>query len=182
MLKRLIDYALFHLTARLPARLIFVRGAPYLERYNLFSVGGWEVNLHRFVSQDEEEHLHNHPWRFGLSLVLAGGYLEERFKDFTAIDDPHGRVIHLVKIRSIRRASLVGGHVFHRIARVEPRTWTLFVHSGRAVNSHGQHKRWGFLQAGTFVPVPDRPSNRWYLTAPKGKDVGREPYRKEKAR
>jgi hypothetical protein len=56
---------------------------PYLRRY---FVAGWQpratkgpaVFLHHFVSSDPDDAVHSHPWEFGLSLILVGGYVEHR--------------------------------------------------------------------------------------------------------
>ena len=61
-------------------------GLPYLERYFL---AGWSptnrrsgpaVFLHHFVASDSTEKLHSHPWGWSCSLILVGGYSEQRCK------------------------------------------------------------------------------------------------------
>ena len=76
----MIRRALYARTAGLPCRLIKTAGSPYLERYYLGALLGRVFYLHRFVGSDALEHLHNHP-SDGLSLVLAGGYVEEVVTD-----------------------------------------------------------------------------------------------------
>ena len=57
--------------------------APYLERY--FAAGwsptnrrsGPAIFLHHFVASDEAD-VHSHPWGWSASLILVGGYREER--------------------------------------------------------------------------------------------------------
>jgi hypothetical protein len=60
-------------------------GRPYLERY---FVGGWHparrrpgpaVFLHHFVDSDASDEIHSHPWRWSMSVILAGGYIEHRW-------------------------------------------------------------------------------------------------------
>lgn len=59
---------------------------PYLTRWYLVGKpatrdgagGKWRLYLHEFHKSDSPEALHNHPWRWALSLVLKNGYLEER--------------------------------------------------------------------------------------------------------
>lgn len=57
-------------------------GDPYLVRYQLYRSNdgkdSWRIFLHRFMRSDYDRELHNHPWAWGLSLILSGGYLEER--------------------------------------------------------------------------------------------------------
>jgi hypothetical protein len=59
-------------------------GRPYLERY--FAAGwsptntrsGPAIFLHHFVASDDADQVHSHPWGWSASLILAGGYREER--------------------------------------------------------------------------------------------------------
>lgn len=60
-------------------------GVPYLERY--FAAGWSPTNkrapagaifLHHFVASDPDDAVHSHPWGWSASLILAGGYREER--------------------------------------------------------------------------------------------------------
>jgi hypothetical protein len=60
-------------------------GAPYLNRY--YVVGGKPgaargrspaIFLHHFVASDAPTVVHSHPWGFSCSLIMAGGYREER--------------------------------------------------------------------------------------------------------
>lgn len=120
-------------------------GEPYLRRYFLFHVFGVTAYLHHFVDSDPDRGLHDHPWRWSYSLVLVGGYLEQRFDGF-----------HLRKpgrIHSIR------GTTFHRVILEARRdAWTLFIHGER-------YKKWGFLrrQNGKLVyePQPSSGGDWW---------------------
>ena len=59
-------------------------GQPYLERY--FAAGwsptrrrsGPALFLHHFVASDAHDMVHSHPWGWSLSLILVGGYREQR--------------------------------------------------------------------------------------------------------
>lgn len=118
---------------RLPARVISIDGRPYLLRFLVARVAGCEVYLHRFLTADGERHLHDHPWAWSASLLLAGGYREECMRLVDGYDGPRTRE------RLIRapRLNLIGAG-FHRIAEVLPGTWTLFIVGPR-------RKMWGFL-------------------------------------
>jgi len=74
--------------------------------------------------------LHDHPFN-GLSVVLAGGYFEERM---TALSLPQP----VIKTRFVGRFNWLPSRVFHRIAQTLPGTWTLFINAPH-------RKRWGFL-------------------------------------
>ena len=128
-----------------PLRVIYCDGGEYLRRHYVFgddgALGHWPegtkarlrwlpfaVYLHEFIQPDKDRDLHNHPWRTSLSLVLVGGYDEERF-----IEDGVG-------VRSLRpgRVNVIRRDDYHRVVRLRaPTAWTLFV-SGKYVGP------WGF--------------------------------------
>jgi hypothetical protein len=90
------------------------------------------VYLHHFHRGDDEPELHSHPWKWAISVILAGGYLEER------------RVGGRVRRRLCRPGSLrfIGRTTFHRVELLERDAWTLFVCGPKIA-------RWGFWNPGT---------------------------------
>ena len=50
----------------------------YLERIYLAKVCGYELVLHHFLRPDTDFRFHNHPWKWSISFILGGGYVEER--------------------------------------------------------------------------------------------------------
>lgn len=171
----LLARLLYRLTANRPTRLIKISGQPYLERYFIGQLLGLTVYLHRFVRDDHERNLHNHPWNHAISLVLTGRYNEHHA--------PHSYWLssHTVNAiehtRQVRWANHITRATFHRIARVKPETWTLFIHTG------WKH-HWGFLRrlgAHHFahyeyrVHHPEQP-RQWWRTAPPAKRANREPF------
>ena len=182
----MINRLLYQLTARLPCRLIpRAENEPYLERYYVGQLLGVTFYLHRFVSSDEEPHLHNHPWNWGRALVLAGSYDEEYVTDLCPHATPSGGSGCLTETHRVRWWNKVNGNHFHRIANAQPGTWTLFFHGPRSQVRLGQcskPKGWGFLEnfygvgihnVTVFRPFPVT-SGAWWLTAPKGREAGRE--------
>lgn len=159
------------LADRRPAREIRNRsGAPYLERFFLFRLGGGAAYLHRFLGSDDGPDLHDHPWGWSVGLVLAGGYDEHRLADRES-----GRIT----VRQLRpgRINLIRGGDFHRLELTDgTETWTLFLHGPWV-------REWGFLVAapeafGRFVRRgehhPETPArSRWWLDAPKGRALRR---------
>lgn len=101
-------------------------GGPYLLRWYIIPRNDWlNVYLHKFLRDDDDRALHDHPWR-SWSLLLAGRYVEER---------PGG-------VRTEYRAGSFlcreAGYP-HRIELPGGKpAWTLFV-TGRRV------REWGFL-------------------------------------
>ena len=126
---------LYRFAGRLRYRLISIAGRPYLERHFLFKRFGMTAYLPHFVSGDDERNVHDHPWLWAFSVILAGGYTEERLRWF---DPDCGFALDLRRMFPLR-INIIGPRAFHRIIKPKPGTWTLFVHGPRV-------KRWGFLE------------------------------------
>lgn len=126
-------------------RDIVLDGSLYLRRYILWGNGGDENTpqylghsgfVHRIYRPDIERHLHDHPWTWGLAVILKGGYDEER-----QIGD---RVVKC----SYREGdlNLLMPGTYHRISEVQEGTWSLFLCGAKHSNS------WGFLVDGKHMP------------------------------
>jgi len=173
----MLNRFLFWLSGLLPCRLIQRNpGEPYLERYLLGHVFGVTFYLHRFVSCDGDEEVHNHPWARAAAVVLKGGYSEEVVEDLMPFAGPSGC---LTNTRRVRWFNYIPGNHFHRIARVDPFTWTLFMHGERQMRD-GRHKGWGFLRGaptylnpGTVYTPHPQGNLLWHLEAPRGRDSAR---------
>jgi len=151
------------LSGQLPGKIISDGETPYLERYYLCTILGWRFYLHRFVGSDPDRGLHDHPWRFAFSIILAGWYWE----------------LNRAGCRSVRWFNGLVGDSFHRIVLPEDSAgtpqpcWTIFAHSV------GDVKRWGFMRAakaGSATQVwkeyrypGGRKEPDWWLRAPKGR-------------
>lgn len=147
-------------------RIIFDRagGTPYLSRYYLFGrpkmpdgsqvfdqfgnphpeavwpAGGLGLYIHKFHRSDDDFDLHNHPWSWALSIVLAGGYVEER-RDGNDI----------VRVRRVKPFSInfIRATDFHRVDLIEKDAWSLFI-AGPKIAS------WAFWNRDTGETVPWR--------------------------
>jgi hypothetical protein len=111
-------------------------GRPYLERYY---AAGWNpvtrrpgpaVFLHHFVASDDPGLVHSHPWAWSASLILVGGYREERC---TSV----GRIIHEYRPGEV---NLLDAETRHRIDLLGRDCWSLFLAGP-------------FAQAWTFMPT-----------------------------
>lgn len=150
---------LMWITSFLPARVISDNGQPYLERYYIGTILGVRIYLHRFVGSDPDRGVHDHPWAWARSIVLAGWYWEEL----------------RTGTRQVRWFNSLTGDTFHRIIKPEgmPDVWTLFYHKG------GDVKPWGFLRplgTGTavwseYVLGGKGKETAWWRTAKKGRDI-----------
>jgi len=141
VIRRLLAAIARHLPA--PRVIAGADGSPYLSRWTLIDLGpGWpRVHLHRFHRSDEDQELHNHPWRWAAGVILAGGYREER------------RVAgDVVAVRVVRPGSLnlIHGDTFHRVELLDGECWTLFLTGSR-------NQEWGFWDraSGAFTPWRD---------------------------
>lgn len=182
----MINKLLYKLTAYFPCRIIELDSGPYLERYYLGCLFGVTFYLHRFVSSDSERHVHNHPWGWGASLILAGSYVEERCLDICPAIPGSGCITDRIRRRWFNR---VDGNTFHRIHDAKPGTWTLFFHGPRAtvgdwpsnmkkLGLPRKPKGWGFLEKrgdNTVFISHDSAPDRWWENALKGDDINRQP-------
>jgi hypothetical protein len=99
------------------------QGQPYLERY--FAAGwnphtrrsGPAIFLHHFVASDPDVEVHSHPWGWSASLILAGGYREERCVDGG----------HLVQEYRPGDVNVLRPEDKHRIDLLGRDCWTLFL-------------------------------------------------------
>lgn len=126
-------------------------GPLYLARYFLYPdklVGGDKEDedatpvgayLHFFARSDADHELHNHPWEWGLSFILTGGYTEERrMADGT------------IRVRTFGpgRVNFLRANTYHRVDLLDEDrgAWTLFIRGPRT-------QSWGFWcrHTGTFT-------------------------------
>lgn len=76
VLGRLLDWAADVMSSRPPDRCIGGEENPYLQRWHVVPRNpGMNLYLHRFLRDDDDRALHDHPWP-SRTLVLAGGYTE----------------------------------------------------------------------------------------------------------
>ena len=165
MLARRLCYAW---QGRLPTRHISHMGAPYLERSYVATLFGVRIYLHRFVACDEDG-VHDHPFRYSMSLILAGWYWEDQW----------------ASRRRQRWLNFIGPNKLHRVVLPESTgadVWTLFLHTPRV-------KPWGAVRTveqGRHGPVlryepqsdPSDPTHsNWHLRAPTGRALRADPGR-----
>ncbi|MCM2547615.1 hypothetical protein [Burkholderia glumae] len=147
---------LYAISSRLPCRIIADGNKPYLERYYLATMFGVRFYLHRFVASDPDRGLHDHPWPWAFSVILAGWYWE----------------VTRGNCARVRWFNFLIGDSFHRVVlpldRGVDNVWTLFAHRAK------RSKPWGFLrdkgQLGTiYVEHRRSPEDAWWKSAPRGR-------------
>ena len=152
-----------------PPRIIYDRegGSPYLSRWYAFGApvasdgkpvfdhfgnpregvtwddrkGPIGVYVHRFHRGDDDDATHSHPWLWSVSLILAGGYIEER----------RMRGTNIVVTRTVKpwMLNFIRGDDFHRVDLIEKDAWSLFF-AGPRVSS------WSFWDRKTGETMPWR--------------------------
>jgi hypothetical protein len=94
----------------------------------------YSVFLHRF-GQDDEPDVHCHPWTWGFSIILSGGYIEERYDTLT--NTYSTRVLTAPAVNFLRHGD------FHRVTLIgEEECWSIFF-TGKRVSD------WGFIDRRT---------------------------------
>ncbi len=122
---------------------------PYLSRWYL--LGGdrddpalswlpFNVFLHKFHQSDADDELHSHPWTWGLSLILVGGYSEE-----------YRTSENQVRRRTLKPGSLnyLKATTFHRVDLLDEDAWTLFIAGPRTPEGS-----WWFWDRHTDTTLP----------------------------
>lgn len=126
------------LASVLPRKVIEGASGPYLERYCVGRHDDYNVYLHHILRPDEDEELHNHPWR-AVSHIIEGAYDEERLV---------GRELVWTHLREGSNVELEPD-VYHRITSIEGDVWTLFVTGPKL-------QEWSFRHPVTGVTTPWR--------------------------
>lgn len=137
-------------------------GSDYLERFALEGdlprepvVHDLNIYLHRIIQTDLDRHVHNHPWEWSTSLILHGGYTEERLLEWT----PRGGRVELRHLQP-GMINILGPNDFHRIVGLHgSEVWTLFTAGRKSLD-------WGFM-----VPKFDWVSEKIYRSIIDGKAV-----------
>lgn len=105
----------------------------------------WGLYLHHFRSPDHDIAPHSHPWQWAVSLVLAGGYTEQRLADGELVT----RRVRPWTLNFLRHDTC---HVVTELHGRE--TWTLFLVGPKSSS-------WGFWVEGRgFVPWRERLAER----------------------
>lgn len=126
----------------------------YLTRFLTPKCGPMRLMLHHIHRPDSDRYLHNHPWKSATSVILNGGYDEERRVETPTTflrDEKRGDFsVSTIYVQNRLYAPgdinhLTNNH-YHRITAVKEETWTLFINDTRLPEG------WGYLIDGKHVP------------------------------
>jgi hypothetical protein len=157
---RFVNAVCWWLTRTFPGRyrIIGDNGTPYLGRFYVKKTGRLPgLYLHHFYRSDQDRELHNHPWVSSSSVVLTGGYYEERWESKTPINKPgfvedYKREAVRMIDRSAPGFNRIFNTTFHRVVLKDLKNgaWTLFIPGPEAQD-------WGFLDrtTGKYTPHAD---------------------------
>lgn len=125
----------------------FIIGDRYLLRWYVIPRNPWlNIYLHKFLHDDEDRALHDHPWWF-ISVMLKGGYYEVTQNNFTQ---------RLAPSVAFRKPTYAHRVVLPRVSgtdTVRP-CWTLVV-TGRVVRDWGFHCSQGWRHWKEFTAYND---------------------------
>lgn len=115
-------------------------GKPYLTRYYLFGADrSWgNIFIHHFHSSDMDVapsgayYLHNHPWPFSFSIILAGGYIETRRNPGVQFSEEY--------YYEPGSFNFLNNKTFHRVELRGDDGWSIFFTGWRS-----KKRSWGFL-------------------------------------
>lgn len=130
-------------TRRPPDFTVGGSDAPYLRRWWVIPRNDWfNIYLHQFLRSDDDRALHTHPYRWNVSWLLQGHYLE--WIPPSKKTQRSGKLFAGTECYAHGVARTQGDIVFrwgespHRIELHRGPCWTLFI-TGRRVRD------WGFL-------------------------------------
>jgi hypothetical protein len=103
---------------------------------------GFAIYLHKFHRSDDDNALHNHPWEWARSLILAGGYSEER-------REPDRETVVRRTIRPGDWVKINADH-FHRVDLLEDDSWSFFIAGPKTSD-------WGFWERESGASGPTIP-------------------------
>ena len=141
--------------------------SPYLTRHYLTPDADWwrsrlpGVFLHWFHRGDLDRELHSHPWAWSFSLILWGGYEEERVLgggDWRRANC-YATLPPVIERRSFAPLSMnfLRETTFHRVTLLDPRgSLTLFIAGPKVALPKGA--TWGFLSRDglTYETIAER--------------------------
>lgn len=130
-------------------------GSPYMSRIQFpWRVFGIKPMLNHFHRQDIDRDLHNHPWKWALSIVLCGSYDETRVhpdaedycKLYKASGAGQARRSDFTYRRRVRWWNLLRDTDYHKVDKLHGDVWTFFISGPKTPDG-----KWGFLVKDSHV-------------------------------
>jgi len=116
-------------------------GELHFIRYRIVSTPWFSIYIHRIFKEDQDTHLHDHPWDFW-SIILSGGYTyKAKDESVSSIGD-----VYIGHRGRGHMLSIPAKNHYHKILQLDNgKPVTTFVISGRRKHF------WGYDVDGTFV-------------------------------
>lgn len=122
-------------------------GSDYLWRFYFPRFFGFRPLLHWLRSSDQDRDLHDHPWTWAFSLILAGSYEEQRLPDaWHLMRRIPARDWPCAWFDEVHWFNVLRSGEFHKITELHGDVFTLFLAGPRTPED-----AWGFLTEDGFV-------------------------------
>jgi len=108
------------------------KGELHFKRWRLLKTPWFEVYIHGIYKEDQDEYLHNHPWKIW-TMILKGGYLEEL----------HGNRHRVRKFGHMSFSKISDFHKIKKMHRIP--TYSIAI-VGKRTNAE-----WGYMVDGRFI-------------------------------
>ncbi|MEK6828578.1 MAG: hypothetical protein AABY15_00430 [Nanoarchaeota archaeon] len=117
-------------------------GVVHFKRWRLFKTPWFEVYIHGIYKEDQDEHLHNHPWNIW-TVILRGSYIEEVLSKDGKSSKHNIRTFGVMAYRNADR--------FHKIKElITKKVYTLAIVGRRKEREWGYHTDKGFVDHITY--------------------------------
>jgi hypothetical protein len=117
-------------------------GELHFKRWQLLKTPWFCIYIHGIYHEDEDDHLHNHPWNIW-TMILWGSYVEELLTK--------NRKDRIHKIRTFLNMGYRNSERFHCIKSVlSKKVYTLAIVSNRKHELWGYHTEKGFVDHITY--------------------------------
>lgn len=115
-------------------------GELHFVRYALIEFDAFAIYIHRIYKEDNDKHLHDHPWNF-IGIILNGTYVEA-YEAFDGIGFRPRRPFVPVRVPA-------SGY-YHKIASLGKKPVTTLVLRGRRIHEWGYKTSEGFVEAAEY--------------------------------
>lgn len=138
---------------RFRKKILMRKGQQYLIRYTLIDCPLFNLKIHKTLMSDPAD-FHDHPWNY-VSIILWGGYTEEKLVDIQVVHYPHTHVINHTKSKWYWPGCILFRHGsrMHRLIIPENKYCITMIFTSK------RWRNWGFMKEGKWTPNESTASN-----------------------